>query len=92
MFSSVDDLSRWNKESCQLRDDEVQGFTNITNASSACLGSSVLILPSYFGDLANHLRTIDWKIPAQTIIDAANAEVVMDRTKANVYDVSWNAK
>ncbi|KAJ6561348.1 hypothetical protein B0H10DRAFT_1966545 [Mycena sp. CBHHK59/15] len=88
MFSSVDQLERWDNEVYQMREDEGQGFTDIAMALSCCLGSATLVLPSYFRQLARHLRTMDWGTAAHEIIDRANAEALLDRTKADEINLS----
>ncbi|KAJ7017815.1 hypothetical protein C8F04DRAFT_1199884 [Mycena alexandri] len=78
-FSGVDELTRWNDKLYELRDDEAQGFADIAMALSACLGSGTLVLPSYFSQMADTLRTIDWNTPLTKIIEDANA----DKNNAN---------
>ncbi|KAJ7736532.1 hypothetical protein DFH07DRAFT_779606 [Mycena maculata] len=86
MFGGVDELGRWDAGIYQMPEDEGQGFTDIGNAVSSCLGSGVLVLPSYFSRLASELRTVDWQTLASTIIETANAAAVADQTKANAPD------
>lgn len=83
-FGGVDDLGRWDNEEYHMREDEGQGFTDITVALSACLGSGILTIPSYFSHLADALRTVDWSTLGATLIHEANAAAHADRTKANV--------
>ncbi|KAJ7771580.1 hypothetical protein B0H16DRAFT_1513978 [Mycena metata] len=78
-FGGVDDLTRWNDELYELREDEAQGFADIAMALSACLGSGTLVVPSYFSRMADALRTIDWNTPLTKIIEDANA----DKNNAN---------
>ncbi|KAJ7717490.1 hypothetical protein DFH07DRAFT_1012653, partial [Mycena maculata] len=84
MFGGVDELQRWDDAEYHMHEDEGQGVTDIGNALSACLGSGILVFPSYFRRLANELRTIDWNIPSSEIIGRADAEAVVDLTKANI--------
>ncbi|KAJ7184715.1 hypothetical protein C8R46DRAFT_1186057 [Mycena filopes] len=85
-FAGVDDLGRWGDELYQMREDEGQGFTDIALALSACIGSGVLIIPSYFSRLAEALRTVDWGITAATIIQEADTAARADTAKANLID------
>ncbi|KAJ7151315.1 hypothetical protein C8R43DRAFT_1127599 [Mycena crocata] len=75
MFGGVDELDRWDNETYQLREDEGQGFTDIANALSACLGSGTIVLPSYFEGLARKLLALkDWETPAKELIDKSGAD------------------
>lgn len=87
MFAGVDELERWHDGGYFMREDEGQGLTDIAIAASACLGSGILVLPSYYSGLALALRSLsqqDWDVSAQTIIDRANTEALVDKSKANV--------
>lgn len=75
MFDGVDELDRWNDGAYQMREDEGLGFTDIAMALSACLGSGLLVLPSYFRALAKALGTFDWNTEAKTIADGSKTDV-----------------
>lgn len=73
MFDGLDDLTRWNSPTYQLRQDEIEGACDILNAASAhCQGGSIFV-PDHYRALAALLRSpqVNWNMTYEAVTSSA---------------------